>query len=104
MSAQVEPARRAYDELGVRAIITGRRRSQGGARASIPVVEVDETGLVKVNPLAGWSFAQVRRYVAERGVPTNPLLERGYRCVVLHFCSCLLADVVTYSVGEGHGN
>jgi phosphoadenosine phosphosulfate reductase len=60
---KVEPAARAYKELGVRAVITGRRRSQGAERESLQVLEVDERGLVKVNPLIGWSFKQVKDYV-----------------------------------------
>jgi len=60
---KVEPAARAYQELGVRAVITGRRRSQGAERESLEVLEVDERGLVKVNPLIGWSFNQVKEYI-----------------------------------------
>ena len=60
---KVEPAARAYAELGVRAVITGRRRSQGADRADLKVLEVDERGLVKVNPLIGWDFKQVKAYI-----------------------------------------
>ncbi len=60
---KVEPAARAYRELGVKAVITGRRRSQGADRASMPVLEVDERGLIKVNPLGEWTFKQVKEYV-----------------------------------------
>lgn len=60
---KVEPAARAYKELGVRAVITGRRRSQGADRANLAAIEVDERGLIKVNPLITWSFQQVKDYV-----------------------------------------
>ena len=60
---KVEPAARAYKELGVKAVITGRRRSQGAEREGLQVLEVDERGLIKVNPLIGWSFKQVKDYV-----------------------------------------
>ena len=60
---KVEPGARAYKELGVRAVITGRRRSQGAERENLPTVEVDERGLLKINPLIGWSFKQVKDYV-----------------------------------------
>lgn len=60
---KVEPAARAYAELGVKAVITGRRRSQGADRADLKVVEVDERGLVKVNPLIGWGFKEVKEYI-----------------------------------------
>jgi phosphoadenosine phosphosulfate reductase len=80
--AKVEPLQRANDSLNVRALLTGRRRSQGGARGELDVVEVDDdTGVVKVNPLANWSFEQVRAYVRDNDVPYNELLDRGYKSV-----------------------
>lgn len=78
---KVEPARRAYEELGVKAVFTGRRRSQGNDRASLQAVEVDETGLVKVNPFLNWSFAQVDDYVKQNAVPYNELLDMGYKSI-----------------------
>lgn len=78
---KVEPARRAYEQLGVRAVFTGRRRSQGADRASLPAVEVDETGLIKVNALMNWSFAQVDEYAKANSVPYNELLDLGFKSV-----------------------
>ncbi len=79
-SAKVEPAQRAYKELGVAAVLTGRRRSQGGARGHLPILEL-EGRLIKINPLASWSFDQVLAYIREHGVPYNALLDQGYRSV-----------------------
>jgi len=78
---KVEPARRAYNELNVKAVLTGRRRSQGGKRGDLPIVEIDDTGLIKINPLANWSFDQVQAYVTLNQVPHNELLSKGYRSV-----------------------
>lgn len=78
---KVEPARRAYETLGVQAVITGRRRSQGADRAALQPVEVDSTGLVKVNPLCRWGFQDVKDYIDMAGVPYNPLLDQGYKSV-----------------------
>ncbi|KAI0068582.1 phosophoadenylyl-sulfate reductase [Artomyces pyxidatus] len=78
---KVEPARRAYAELGVQAVITGRRASQGGARAGLRPLEVDGRGLVKLNPLCAWNLAVVEWYAERSGVPRNALLERGYKSV-----------------------
>ncbi|WVQ78424.1 phosphoadenosine phosphosulfate reductase [Cryptococcus sp. DSM 104549] len=78
---KVEPAARAYKELGVRAVITGRRKSQGADRAGLKVLEVDERGLVKVNPLGNWTFKEVKEYVDKEGVPYNALLDQGYKSV-----------------------
>jgi len=80
-TAKVEPAQRAYRELNVSAVLTGRRRSQGGKRGDLDIIEVDEAGLIKVNPLANWSFDQVKQYIKENNVPYNELLDRGYKSV-----------------------
>ncbi|KAL8710213.1 MAG: hypothetical protein Q9220_005144 [cf. Caloplaca sp. 1 TL-2023] len=79
--AKVEPAQRAYRELHVAAVITGRRRSQGAKRNDLEVIEVDEAGLIKVNPMANWSFQQVEDYIRANNVPYNELLDRGYKSV-----------------------
>lgn len=80
--AKVEPLQRAYSELKVAAVLTGRRRSQGGQRGDIGVIELDEErGIVKINPLVNWSFAQVKAYIDEHKVPYNALLDRGYKSV-----------------------
>ncbi|KAG8773691.1 hypothetical protein FRC15_001863 [Serendipita sp. 397] len=78
---KVEPAQRAYQELGVRSIITGRRASQGGARSTLQPLEIDATGLFKLNPFASWSFGQIKAYIDEHNVPRNALLDQGYRSV-----------------------
>ncbi|KAJ2692189.1 3'-phosphoadenylsulfate reductase [Coemansia spiralis] len=81
-AVKVEPARRAYEQLQVRAVLTGRRRSQKGDRALLPVVEIEKgTQLVKINPLATWSFQQVWTYLRANEVPYNALLDRGYKSV-----------------------
>ncbi|KAG6850920.1 hypothetical protein H0H93_006746 [Arthromyces matolae] len=78
---KVEPARRAYKDLDVKAVITGRRASQGADRASLQPLEVDSTGLLKLNPLFEWNFPLVEWYISENNVPRNKLLDQGYRSV-----------------------
>jgi phosphoadenosine phosphosulfate reductase len=80
-TAKVEPAQRAYRELNVNAVLTGRRRSQGGKRGELDILEIDEAGLIKINPLAGWTFEQVKQYVKTNDVPYNKLLDRGYKSI-----------------------
>ncbi|TCD61405.1 hypothetical protein EIP91_008509 [Steccherinum ochraceum] len=80
-AVKVEPARRAYEELGVKAVITGRRASQGGDRAKLQPLEVDSTGLLKLNPLFAWNFHLVEWYIKENNVPRNKLLDQGYKSV-----------------------
>lgn len=62
-------------------MITGRRRSQGADRAALQPLELDSTGLIKVNPLCRWSFEDVKDYIDMAGVPYNALLDQGYKSV-----------------------
>ncbi|EFY95460.1 denosine 3-phosphate 5-phosphosulfate reductase [Metarhizium robertsii] len=79
---KVEPLQRAYEELKVTAVLNGRRRSQGAARGSIPIIELDEErNVIKINPMATWSFTQVNEYIKEHSVPYNALLDQGYKSV-----------------------
>ncbi|KAG0000551.1 hypothetical protein BGZ79_005802, partial [Entomortierella chlamydospora] len=79
---KVEPGRRSYQELGAQAVISGRRRSQKGDRAHLDILEVEAgTGLLKLNPLATWSFQQVWTYLRAYQVPFNALLDQGYRSI-----------------------
>jgi phosphoadenosine phosphosulfate reductase len=63
-------------------------RSQSSTRADIELVAWDwQYQLVKVNPLAGWTRAQVWEYVRRRDVPYNELHERGYPTVGCTHCT-----------------
>jgi len=71
------PLRRALE--GASAWMTGLRREQSPTRAGAEILEHDATnGLVKLNPLAHWSEAQLHEHVRARGLPLHPLHELGY--------------------------
>ncbi len=57
--------------------ITGRKRFQATTRRELPAFEVDGTQ-AKINPLAGWSQAEIDAYAARHGLPEHPLASRGY--------------------------
>ena len=63
--------------------ISGLRRDQSSTRAGVPVIDIDTVhgGIVKVNPLAGWSDEQVLAYVEEHRLPRNALYSRGYTSI-----------------------
>jgi phosphoadenosine phosphosulfate reductase len=83
---KVEPHRRALK--GKRAWISGIRRDQLFTRREAQVVEWDtQFGLVKVNPLASWSDAQVWDYIRQHQVPVNPLHGRGYPSLGCTHCT-----------------
>lgn len=58
---------------------SGIRRDEAATRRDIGVVEWDaKREMVKVNPIATWTAADVDAYVAEHGVLVNPLAYDGY--------------------------
>lgn len=74
---KVEPMKRAL--AGKAAWMSGLRRVESPARANTPLVTYDvNRGLVKINPIAGWSDADVAGYVRDHDLPVHPLSERGY--------------------------
>lgn len=85
---KVEPLRRALAD-DVEAYVTGQRKDQSpGTRAAIPIVQLDpgfsvdpDQPLVKWNPLANWSSAQVWQYILEQRVPYNPLHNQGFKSI-----------------------
>ena len=74
---KVEPL--AQQLRGYEAWMSGVRREEAPTRAQTPVVSWDaKHGLVKINPIAAWTFDEVLAYVEEHDVPVNPLLSGGY--------------------------
>jgi phosphoadenylyl-sulfate reductase (thioredoxin) len=87
---KVAPLRRAL--AGYDAWVTSIRRAQTSERAAARVVEPDPLfGLVKVNPLAGWTADDVQRYVRVHQVPVNPLHARGYPSIGCMPCTSAVA-------------
>lgn len=89
---KVMPLRRKLATLD--AWITGQRKDQSpSTRASVPVIQTDTAfstpmrTLVKFNPLANWSSAQVWSYMRENDVPHNELHERGYISIGCEPCT-----------------
>jgi phosphoadenosine phosphosulfate reductase len=66
---------------GKRAWMSGLRRVEAPSRASAAVIGRDLRGLVKINPLATWTDADVAAYVAAHDVPLHPLLADGYTSI-----------------------
>jgi phosphoadenosine phosphosulfate reductase len=77
---KVEPLERAL--AGKSAWITGQRREQASTRAALKVEEYDAArGMVKFNPLAEWTEAEVWDAIRERDIPYNALHDQGYRSI-----------------------
>lgn len=64
---------------GYEAWVTGIRREDNALRANAKVVEWDPVHqMVKVNPIAAWTFDDVLDYAGTHQVPVNLLLTDGY--------------------------
>ena len=75
---KVEPLQRALAPFS--AWINGRKRFQGGLRATIPVVEEDGKRL-KFNPFAKTSREQIAAIYAAAKLPPHPLAASGFLSV-----------------------
>jgi len=76
---KVQPMQKALS--GSRAWITGIRRDQTSDRAHAQILELEDDGLLKVNPLLKWTKTDIQAYRMAHQLPAHPLYERGYRSV-----------------------
>ena len=99
---KVEPLRAAL--AGAQAWVTSIRRDQTADRATAGVFEWDERfALVKVNPLAHWTSAQIQEYLRAHDVPTSPLHERGYPSIGCMPCTTPVAAGEAARAGRWRG-
>lgn len=89
---KVAPLKRHLASLD--AWVTGQRRDQSmDTRAGVPVVQQDPVfsgahgRLLKFNPLAHWTSADVWAYIGENGVPYNELHGSGYISIGCEPCT-----------------
>ena len=76
---KVQPMQKALKDI--KAWISGIRRDQTSVRAHAKILELQEDGLLKINPLLNWTKADVKKYMEENKLPSHPLYEKGYRSV-----------------------
>jgi phosphoadenosine phosphosulfate reductase len=89
---KMRPLRRKLATLD--AWITGQRKDQSPAtRADIPIIQIDtafstsDPTLIKFNPLAHWSSAQVWKYIQDYEVPYNQLHTTGFISIGCEPCT-----------------
>ena len=78
---KVAPLKRKLETLD--AWVAGLRREQWASRRNIAKVEFDRDhgGIVKLNPLADWTFEEVWDYVRKNDVPYHELFDQGYTSI-----------------------
>jgi phosphoadenosine phosphosulfate reductase len=72
---------------GYRAWISGIRRDQTAIRAKANFLELQEDGLLKINPLLNWTKNDVSHYIEEHNLPQHPLYKKGYRSIGCSPCT-----------------
>jgi phosphoadenosine phosphosulfate reductase len=79
---KVEPLRRALAKY--RMWVTGQRRDQSPTRSNVDCIQLDQTftgasgQLLKLNPLARLTLAEVWSFIRDARIPYNPLHDRGF--------------------------
>jgi len=84
--------------------MSGLRRDEAGTRETAPIVVRDLRGLVKVNPIANWSDLDVQGYIADHGVPVNPLTQQGYPSIGCMPCTSKVEDGEDARAGRWRGS
>jgi phosphoadenosine phosphosulfate reductase len=84
---KVEPLNRALKDLD--AWIAGLRRDQATTRTAVKKIEADEAhpGLIKINPLADWTWDRVWNYIRKNEVPYNELHDKNYPSIGCEPCT-----------------
>ena len=81
--APLNAALRTYE-----AWVTGIRREDNALRANADLVEWDATHeMVKINPLAAWTFDELIDWASTNRVLVNPLLQAGYPSIGCEPCT-----------------
>ncbi len=68
--------------------VTGVRRDEAPTRTNTPLVTWDaKNGLVKINPLAAWTFDELQQYAVDNQVEVNSLLSDGFLSIGCEPCT-----------------
>jgi phosphoadenosine phosphosulfate reductase len=78
--------------MGKEAYMSGLRRDEAETRVNAPIVARDLRGVIKVNPLATWTYDDVEGYIRDHDVPVNPLIAQGYPSIGCWPCTKPVAD------------
>jgi len=76
---KVQPMQKALKDI--KAWISGIRRDQTSVRAEAQILELQEDGLLKINPILNWTREDIKYYAREHNLPSHPLYKMGYRSV-----------------------
>ncbi len=72
------PMQKKFEEMGIDAVLSGIRWDEQEARSRETYFSKRETHY-RVHPILHWSENDIWEYTKSRGIPYNPLYDRGYR-------------------------
>lgn len=87
---KVQPMQKALRDM--KAWISGIRRDQTAVRAHAKILELQDDGLLKINPLLNWTKDDVKRYSQQHRLPAHPLFQRGYRSIGCSPCTIAIGQ------------
>ncbi len=83
---KIAPLKRALS--GADAWVTGLRKEQSVNRSNIVFAQYDsEYNLIKLNPLADLSLAELTKIISENNIPINPLHKKNYPSIGCEPCT-----------------
>ena len=85
---KVQPMQKALKDM--KAWVSGIRRDQTAVRAHAKILELQPTGLLKINPMLNWTKADVRHYMEEHSLPSHPLSEKRYGSIGCAPCTAAI--------------
>jgi phosphoadenosine phosphosulfate reductase len=98
---KVHPMQMALKDM--KAWISGIRRDQTTVRAQAKILELQDDGLLKVNPLLNWTKTDIQGYAREHRLPAHPLFQRGYRSIGCAPCTIAIGVDADERAGRWSG-
>ena len=98
---KVEPLARM--KLPYEGWVTGLKRVDAPTRKNTPVLEIDKTGRIKLNPLAAWTDDDVDRFIEDNDLIIHPLTKAGSPAIGCAPCTNLVAPGADPRAGRWGG-
>ncbi|MDO4412312.1 phosphoadenylyl-sulfate reductase [Cutibacterium sp.] len=83
--------------------VSGLKRVDAPTRRNTPVLELDHTGRIKLNPLASWTNEDVDNFIAEHNLIIHPLTKQGYPSIGCATCTAKVAPGADPRSGRWQG-
>lgn len=99
---KVSPQARAVQ--GFDALITGRKKFQTSERARMNILELNDDGRYRLNPLANWSLDQLKSYIETYDLPRHPLVKDGFLSIGCQPCTSRVKEGEDYRAGRWAGS